>query len=253
MTPLVFIAGTFILMTSFSGKLFMWGAFGRILQNNLRFFITFALGVFITTLYLVFTEATETTLSLGAIALAAALGALLLEVVHRIIPEAHHHHGSDEDDCCDRIHKINPRRILAGDAIHNIGDGVILVGAFLTDIRAGIVLTLGIMMHEFVQETSEFFLLKEAGYSTRRALMSNFAVQTSTFIGIIFALLISNTTPYTPVLTALTLGSLSYIIIRDLAPHVITSIIHKGNAAIHALCLICGIAIMLTLATILPG
>ncbi len=253
----IFAAGFAIMLASLSGKLVMWGHLGHILQKNLKFLVTFAMGVFGATLYLMLSETLHLQAGLGPVALAAAAGALALEVLHRLLPEAHHHHGTDKSECCDHEHghtisTINPRRILLGDAAHNIGDGVMLVPAYLISLQVGLSVTLGILLHEVVQEISEFFILKEAGYSTKRALLSNLAVSSTIFIGIAASLFIATATAYIHLLIAFAAGGLFYIILRDLLPHTIERIKHEGKTTQHIILLVIGVSLMLLSAHILP-
>ncbi len=253
----VFTAGFAIMLVSLSGVLFMWHGLKDIMQRNLKFLVTFAMGVFSATLYLMLIETMHLNAKLGTVAIAAAAGALVLEVLQRLIPEAHHHHGSDEAECCEYDHgqqvsKINPNRILLGDAAHNIGDGIMLVPAYMLSFHVGLSVTVGIILHEIVQEISEFFILKEAGYSTKRALLSNFAVSSTIFIGIGISLLVANATDYSHLLIAFAAGALLYIIIRDLLPHTIERIRHEGKAVQHITILIIGATVMLLTAHILP-
>ncbi len=255
----IFTAGIAVMLTSLSGVLFMWHGFKNVIQKNLKFLVTFAMGVFGTTLFLMLSETMHLEASLGAVAIAAAVGALTLEVLQRLIPEAHHHHGADEGECCDHEHgdehavnKINPRRILLGDAAHNIGDGIMLVPAYLLSFHIGLSVTIGIILHEVVQEISEFFILKEAGYSTKRALISNLIVSSTIFIGIGISLFIATATEYMHLLIAFAAGGILYIIVRDLLPHTIERIKHSGGLAIHIAVFILGTIIMLSATNILP-
>ncbi len=258
----ILLSGVVIVLTSLSGKLVMWGTLGRYLQKHLKYLVTLALGVFSVTLYLMFGEVLELSTSWWQTSIALALGAVALEAVHRLLPDAHHHHGADRGECCEtcdcnKTHthsrKINPKRILLGDALHNIGDGVAIVSAYLISLEAGLVLTAGIFLHEFVQETSEFFILKEVGYSTKKALLSNLLVQSSIFIGIILTIIVSNTTTYTPLIIAFSVGALAYIILRDLLPHTLERIKHGGGLTKHLLAYTIGFIIMLAIASLLPG
>ncbi len=257
----VLLSGLAIMLTSLSGKLVMWGTFGKYIQKSLKYFVTLALGVFSITLFLMFSELKEFSLPLTQTIIAILLGAGLLEVLQRLIPDAHHHHGTNREECCETCdckpssehkHTINPKRILLGDAIHNIGDGIALVPAYLISWEAGLVLTIGIVLHEFVQETSEFFLLKEAGYSTRKALLSNFIVQSSIFTGIIFSLIVATATTFAPLLIAFSVGALAYIILRDLLPHTLERIKHGGGLIKHLLAYTIGFIIMLAITSLLP-
>ncbi len=262
----IFIAGAVIMLASLSGKLFTYGVFRNVIQKNLKFLITFALGVFVATTSLLIGEMSETMLPTMHIILVAALGAFTLEILQRLLPDAHHHHGTDPSECCDthecqashahdEVHpesKINPKRILLGDAMHNIADGILLVPAYLISIPTGIVLTVGILLHEFVQETSEFFILKEAGYSTKRALISNFIVSSTIFIGIIISVMVSTASSYSPLLVAFSIGALLYIILRDLLPHTIERVRHSGSALSHVIVFVIGITIIISVAHLMP-
>ena len=70
----------------------------------------------------------------------------------------HHHH----DHCCGHVHK--PQKILIGDGIHNIADGLVLAASFAVSPLAGAGVFFSILIHEFLQESSEFFVLKAAGF-----------------------------------------------------------------------------------------
>ena len=242
------------MLASLSGKLLMWGTLKKIVQKNLKYLVTFAIGVFSATLYLMLKESVHLESSIASIAIAASLGALSLEILQRIVPEAHHHHGSNKDECCEHTHekKINPRRILLGDAAHNMGDGILLVPAFLLDFHIGLTVTVGILLHEIVQEISEFFLLIEAGYSAKRALISNFIVSSTILIGVIIAIFISAASSYSHLLIAFSAGGIMYIIVRDLLPHTIERVKHDGGAFKHIIAAILGLSIMLVTVQIIP-
>lgn len=246
------------MLMSLSGVLIMWHGFRDLIQKNLKFLVTFAMGVFVVTLYLLFKETTHLQGSIGMIALAAASGALFLEILQRVFPEAHHHHGADETECCDHAHgkegipAISAHRVLFGDAIHNISDGIILVPAFLISFEVGLSITIAIMLHEVVQEISEFFILKEAGYTTKKALLSNLIVSSTIFLGIALSLLFISITEYVYILMAFAAGGILYIIMRDLLPHTIKRIKHEGKAIPHAFIFMLGVLIMLGTTHILP-
>jgi zinc and cadmium transporter len=253
----IFIAGIAIVLTSLSGKLFTYGILGNFTKRNLKFLISFALGTFSASLYLLLSEITKIGISTITLTVSIISGIVLLETLQRMLPDAHHHHGLNKDDCCScdkqSEHKINPMRILLGDAMHNVGDGIVLVSAYLISFTAGLTLTIGILLHEFVQETSEFFILKESGYSTKRALLSNLAVSSTLFIGMILSIFITVATTYTPILMAISIGALLYIIFRDLLPHTIRRVRHGGRLITHITLFVLGAAVMLTIGALIPA
>ena len=118
---------------------------------------------------------------MGLIVASGLLGVLVLEIIERFHLASHHHHDTKHDH---EHTGINARKLLFTDAIHNVADGVLLVPAFAVDVRLGIATAVAIFLHEAVQEVSEFFVLKEAGYSTKKALTLNFLVSSTILIGV---------------------------------------------------------------------
>ncbi|MEZ4114184.1 MAG: ZIP family metal transporter [Candidatus Paceibacterota bacterium] len=110
--------------------------------------------------------------------LAGVLGVVLL---FRVLPGFHHHH--DEEHEGEPHSHIDARKIVFSDAVHNIGDGVLLASSFAVNLQVGIVVTLSILVHEAIQEISEFFVLRQAGYSVKKALRLNFLASATVLIG----------------------------------------------------------------------
>ena len=240
----IFSVAFLIMLASLAGIIFVWTGFGNLVEKNLKYLVTFAAGVFIAVIFglfdhLLFLEGPWLMTVSSAVG-----GAVLLEVTSIIIPEAHHHHGSDKTECARAHMRLNPKRILLGDAIHNMGDGILLVPAFMISSNLGIATSIAIFFHELVQGISEFFVLKEAGYTTRRALALNFTVSTTILVGIALSLSISSLLFLQSLLTGFAFGGFIYIILRDLLPHTLRSIKYHGYAHIHALAAISGAAIV---------
>lgn len=187
-------------------------------ERNLKYLATFATGVFLVVAYNLATEITHsdfTTTSLLGITL---LGALIAFAVDKVIPDSHHHHDSTENP--ESHTKAGAQRIILSDTLHNITDGFLIVPAFLVDVRLGLLTTAGIMIHEIAQEVSEFFVLKSAGYSTKKALTINFITSGSILIGVLGALFvasISETVTFS--LLAIAAGLIIYTIFKDLIPY----------------------------------
>lgn len=217
----VFIAAVCIMLASLAGVVFAGRHVSGILARNLKMLIAFAGGVFAVLAYSLFAEVLEMGISATALVVSALLGALFLETANRIIPRAHHHHDTTHDHMHGRI---DARRMLLGDAVHNIGDGIILVPAFLAGPHIGIATAGAIFLHELVQEIAEFFVLREAGYSTRQALVRNFAVSATILIGVGVAFWAIFTTELETPLLAFAAGGFVYIIVRDFLPSIIRSV-----------------------------
>ncbi len=248
------IAGFTIMLASLAGVLFVWQSAGLWLAPRLKYLTSFALGVFYVTVVLLVVESLELTSSTSVVILSILGGALFLHFAIRLVPNAHHHHGREISDCHDDGGKhshIDARRMLLGDAVHNIGDGILLVPAFLLDVQIGIATAGAIFLHELVQEIAEFFVLREAGFSTKGALVGNFLVSATIFIGIALGFYVSDYDYLLAPLLAFSAGGFWYVIVRDLLPDITH---HIGSDKIrivkHLLAVISGIIIMLVISSI---
>jgi zinc and cadmium transporter len=178
-------------------------------------------------------------------------GGILLEVITKMLPKGshHHHHGP----CKEHEHtKIDARRILTVDAFHNIHDGLTLVPAFLISPAVGFGTAIGILFHEIVQEISEFFILKEAGYSTTKALVWNFLTSGTILIGIALALTLANIDRFTLPLIAFAVGGFSYILIRDLFPSIISHARSEKRFVQYGASFLTGVLIMMSISFLVP-
>lgn len=240
-----------IMSASLSGVFFLGQKKSLWLKKNLKYLTTLSLGVFIAITYHLFQEIFhESDFPWFYILGWVALGVLVVEILSHLIPEAHHHHHTDHDH---PHSKIDARRMLLGDALHNIGDGLLLVPAFLADVHLGIFIAFAVFTHELIQEISEFFVLKEAGYTTKEALTRNFIVSSSILIGVGLSLLASSVEVLKVPLLCFSAGGFLYIILRDLLPHTFDSINrYKKSAPKHFLVGVLGILIMLGVNTALP-
>jgi len=236
------------MLASLLGAILMWFSAGKWFEKNLRYLVTFAAGVFIIVSYGLFTEAIELGGSVMMIAITAISGAVFLEISGHLIPDSHHHHGSHAHEHT----ATDARRLLLGDAIHNVIDGFLLVPAFLIDVRVGIVTAAAIFFHEVVQEISEFFVLKEAGYSTVRALTLNFVVSSTILIGVALGMFVSSVAEFIPLLIAFAAGAFLYVVFRDLLPSTIRSITYSKNAPAHLIAGALGIIAMFSIGIIAP-
>lgn len=144
-------------------------------------------------------------------------GVILITLIFRLLPSFHHHH---DDAHHDHTHsRIDARRIMISDAIHNIGDGILIAATFSISMPLGIATAISILVHEFIQETSEFFVLRQAGLSVKKALLINFAVSGTILIGALggFFLLESFEMLEVPLL-GIAAGSFLVVVLHDLIP-----------------------------------
>jgi zinc and cadmium transporter len=242
------IAALLIMLASLSGIIFTSRRLGSWMERNLPFLATFSIGIFAVVTWELFGEALEEG-TLATIIASVIVGMVLVKVLSLLIPDAHHHHDPHPDHSHSHL---DARRILMGDAIHNIGDGLLLVPAFLIDAQLGIATAAGIFLHELVQEISEYFILKEAGYSTRDALVRNFATSATILIGVFLGTNLASIEWLKIPLMGISAGGFLFIILRDLVPHTVKSIREKGRGDKHVQAIVFGILIMLGVNAVLP-
>ena len=247
----ILIASLLVMLASLSGKLITWRQAGPLIERNLHFFVSFAAGVLLVTTYALSQEIVE---HAGSLALGfpwIVAGAVLVLVGFRYLPHFHHHHDAGAGD---HTHsRIDANRILLSDGIHNIGDGVVIVAAFAASPILGVASTVSILVHEALQEISEFFVLRGAGLSVRTALVYNFLVSSTILIGSIggYFLLEKFAAIEVPLL-GLAAGSYLIVVFHDLIPHSIDSARERGHYFRHLVFFAIGAALMALLVLFLP-
>src|SRR3989344_1620506 len=108
----VLIASFLVMLVSLSGKLVAWRGLGALIERNLHFFVSFAAGVLLLVAWSLSQELVEHAGSLSAGLPWIALGAVVILVVFRYIPQFHHHHDKN-----DHPHsRIDANRVFASDA-----------------------------------------------------------------------------------------------------------------------------------------
>jgi len=228
----ILIACALIMFASLVGVLTVWGKAGRVVERNLDFLTSFAAGVFLIVAYHLAEETLEHATSLGAGLIWILGGALALWIIFKLLPNLHRHaHGHEHQG-----HTIDPRRLLISDGIHNIGDGIVLAASFAASATLGVAAALSIFFHELVQEISEFFVLREGGYSVRRALSFNFLVSSTILIGAFGAYFLLDLFELIEVpLLGFSAGAFLVVVLGDLIPHSIKASHERSHIFRHLL------------------
>jgi zinc transporter ZupT len=139
----IFISAFIIMLASLVGKLLMWKGLGDKIERNSQYLTTFASGVFIVLAFSLIQETFHLTTSPWIAIGSILFGIIVIEIITRLMPEAHHDHCLPPH--CDKKHSpIDARRMMWTDAFHNIGDGILIVGAYMVSIEVGIAATIGI-------------------------------------------------------------------------------------------------------------
>jgi zinc and cadmium transporter len=228
----ILIAAIIIMLASLAGIVFLWKSLGRVLEKNLSLLVSFSAGVFLLVVIQLLREVFVHGSSVGMGILWAVVGVVGVLLLFRFLPAFHHHHDEHHED--DEHSHIDARRIMLGDAMHNIGDGVLLAVAFSVSVPLGIATAVSIFVHEFVQEASEFFVLRQAGLSTKKALLYNFSVSATILIGAIggYFLLESFSALEVPLL-AISAGAFLVVVLHDLIPDAVRNSQKKKSYAKH--------------------
>lgn len=246
-----FAAAFCVMLASLVGVIFTHQAFAGWMRERLTYLATFSAGVLVILAYHLIEESFREGGSTAIVAGSVVAGVVLLEIIHRLLPhnDEHHHHG----ESAGHAHTpVDGRRILISDGIHNVTDGFLIVPAFLVDWRLGVAATVGIFFHELVQEISEFFILKEAGYSNRKALTLNFAASSTILIGIVLALTLASFAGILAILGGFAAGGFLAVIIRDLLPHAISSAKAHNTWLSHIIAATIGLILMLGIVEFVP-
>jgi zinc and cadmium transporter len=193
---------------------------GRIVKSLVSLSVGVLLG---TALLHVLPEAFESQASAQAL-FATLLGGLLffffLEKAE-LYRHGHHHEGDDHHHSGFDAEQAGSGgwSVLVGDGIHNFCDGLIIAAAFLADTKLGIVTALAVIAHEIPQETGDFIVLLNAGFSRRKALLFNALSGLAAVAGGVLGYFLvgpwENLFPYLLVIAA---SSFIYVAVADLLP-----------------------------------
>ena len=239
----ILLYSVLIMLASLVGVFSVWRRAGRAIERNLNLLVSFSAGVFIVIAYQLGIEVVEHSATLGSGLVWIVIGLLAVWLLFKFLPSSHHHH--DEASETHPHSRLNARRIMTSDALHNLGDGILLATSFAVSSSLGMLTALSIFVHELVQEISEFFVLRQAGYSTKSALILNFAISATVLLGALggFFLLESFETLEVPLL-GLASGAFLVVVFHDLIPHSVRSSRHENLYWRHLLWFLIGAVLM---------
>lgn len=239
----IFLYSVLVMFASLVGVFAVWRNVGRFIERNLSLLVSLSAGVFIVITYNLMVETLEHADGITT-GLAWILGgAFSFWLLFKLVPLSHHHHDETRETVSHS--RIDARRVMAGDALHNFGDGLLLAASFAVSPSFGALTALSIFMHELVQEMSEFFVLRQAGYSTKKALILNFTISSTILFGALggFFLLESSEVFEIPLL-GLTAGAFLIVVLQDLIPHSIRASKQTRLYARHLAWFLAGLVLM---------
>lgn len=225
-----------VMLVSLVGVIFTLGSAKMWFEKNLSFLVSFAGGVFLVTAGALTLEVFEIADAWWQGAGLIVLGYGLALGLHKILPETHHHHDSD----CTQSHR-KAKKLIIGDAIHNIADGIVLVVAFGASPALGLGVLLSVVIHEALQEVSEFFVLRQAGYSVKKALFINFAVSSTILLGVLLGYFALASHELEVLLLALSAGFFFNVVLHDLLPK---RSVYGASWSVQILVVLLGVLVM---------
>lgn len=250
----IFSASFVIMLASLSGGFFLKKSIADRASKNIHFLTSMSAGVFLIVSYNLAVETLEHASSIGHGICWIAFGIIFVWIIFKLIPDFHNHEISDPKKIRENVenHNIDPRRIIISDAFHNIADGIFIASAFLVGATFGWVTVLSIFIHEFIQEISEFFVLRESGFSVKKALLVNFLISGTILIGSIGGFFALETFSGLVVpLMGIAAGSFLVVVLKDLIPHSIKNSHNTSHHIKHLAWFAIGIVIMIILGLIL--
>ncbi len=237
-----------IMLASLVGVVFVSRSAGRFFERNMGYLVSFSAGVFIIIAYGLTTETLEHAPSVAQGALYVFMGALGIWILFKLLPGLHDHPERGHT----HSHPIDPRRVLISDAFHNIGDGILLAASFAVSSALGLAAVVSVFIHELLQETSEFFVLRAAGYSAGRALGWSFAVSGTILVGALGGYYFLDAfEALEPILLGLSAGAFLVVVLSDLIPHSVRDARSSSHYITHIAWFVLGAVLMFMLAAVL--
>jgi zinc and cadmium transporter len=237
-----------VMLASLVGVFFISSSTGRFFERNMGYLVSFSAGVFLIIAYGLSTETLEHAPSAAQGVLYIFLGALGIWTLFKCLPGLHDHPEKGRE----HSHPIDPRRVLISDAFHNVGDGILLAASFAVSPALGLAATASVFVHELLQETSEFFVLRAGGYTVGRALLWSFLVSCTVLVGALGGYFFLDVfESLEPILLGLSAGAFLVVVLNDLIPHSVRDAKSSSHYAAHVAWFVLGAVLMFLFATFL--
>ncbi len=245
---LLLISCVAVMLASLVGVFFISSGAGAFFSRNMGYLVSFSAGVFLIIAYGLSNEALEHAPTTAQGMLYIFLGALGIWTLFKLLPGLHDHpeHGHTHS------HPIDPRRVLISDAFHNVGDGILLAASFAASPALGLAATTSVFVHELLQETSEFFVLRAAGFRVGQALMWSFIVSCTILVGAVGGYFFLDVfESLEPILLGISAGAFLVVVLSDLIPHSVRDAKSSSHYATHVGWFVLGAVLMFMLAAFL--
>ncbi len=237
----IIIACFIILLTSLVGVFLISKKTQKFIDKYLHILIAFAVGVFSFVVFSLVSETLEHSDPLFTTS-AVAIGFLAMMILPKIFTNFHHHHTGHMDHTHSEKGAF---RILISDGFHNITDGVLISASFLANEVVGVGVFFSVLIHEIVQGITEFFVLRQAGFSVKKSLFFSFLAQSTIFIGAIGAYYFLELFSYLEtVFLGLAGGGFLALLLQDLIPTSFLAAKKEKNFLLFTIALLLGVGLM---------
>ncbi len=224
----IILASVLQSIISFSGIFFLFMNTERF-RKYTHYFVSFSVGTFLAVVFFdIIPEAVHES-SLEKILPWVLVGFLFFFLLSRFIHWYHCH--EEEGGVCLPDQKVaSGYMVLAGDVTHNFIDGIAIALAFMADFHLGVITTTAVLLHEFPQEASDFFIMIHSGFSAGKAFFFNFLISLSTLVGAIMTYFLAGGLENIigPAL-GIVAGNFLYIAAADLVPELHSK--HRSGTA----------------------
>lgn len=171
---------------------------------------------------------------------------ILLFLIERFFFHLHHHSSGDE---------VEPKTaiplVIFGDTIHNFLDGVAIAAAFMVSPPLGLTVALATFLHETPHEIADFGILLSAGFTRRKAFLTNFYSALATFPGAFLTYFFSQKIEGSVgVLLSIAAGLFLYVASTDFLPE--TKMESEKSSVKNILFLVLGVILILLIGRLLP-
>lgn len=155
------------------------------LKNFLIYFIAFSAGTLLGGAFFHLIPEIIEEVGFGMVISFSILGGICFSFfLEKVIHWRHCHHPTTKE----HPHHLTTMNLF-GDGVHNFIDGAIIAGSYLVNIPLGIVTTFAVALHEIPQEIGDFGVLIYGGFTKRKAILFNFLISLTAFLGALVTLL----------------------------------------------------------------
>ncbi len=169
----------------------------------------FGLGVYAALIFVLIKESLE--IAGAGMTLAGLLVGFIVSVlISYYFKEFHHHH--DSESAHHSHSKVSAVKILVSDFMHNIVDGIAIVSGFVISPVAGFTSAIGVLGHQFIQQSGQQVLLTGSGVPPKKALLVSFFVSLSVFV----SLVINESEIFESILMTVSAGIIAFKVLTDI-------------------------------------